>query len=143
MSAKEKQNNGFVFKGNPTFIESKLIAGDNKETHYASGASAAEISALLQPLLMHLSAEQEANRPMAEEKLREIAEEATKGANADDGVMKTLIDGFVELVPAGAGAIVSAFASPLLGAAAGTLTKAALAALGASKEKSSGEILSA
>lgn len=52
-----------------------------------------------------------------------IEEEVKKGKDADDSTLARLLDGFVQLLPHGAAAVVSAFATPVLGAFVGPVTK--------------------
>ncbi len=54
-------------------------------------------------------------------------EAATPAAKREPGLMKHLLEGLVDLVPAGVGAVASAFASPVLGALAGPAAAAVLA----------------
>ena len=83
-----------------------------------AGPSVDQLKALFAPMQALAAA-----NPQASEIVKQLENEAAKGKTADDGVMAKLIEGFVGLIPAGAGAIVSAFASPLLGAITGPVTK--------------------
>ncbi len=64
--------------------------------------------------------------PDAAAKLAALKTEAAKGTNADDGVVATLVNGLVGLVPAAASAVVSAFGTPILAGIAGPVTKIVL-----------------
>ncbi len=59
-------------------------------------------------------------------KLAALKTEAAKGTNANDGVVATLVNGLVGLVPAAASAVVSAFGTPILAGIAGPVTKIVL-----------------
>ncbi len=61
-------------------------------------------------------------QPESEVKLGALKQEASKGNNANDGVIAKLVDGLVELVPGAASAVVSAFATPILGGLVGPAT---------------------
>lgn len=53
----------------------------------------------------------------------ELKAEVGKGEQANDKTMAKLIEGFVDLVPTGVSAVISAFASPILGGIAGPATE--------------------
>jgi hypothetical protein len=59
----------------------------------------------------------------AMQKVKELKAEATKGTDADDGVVAKLVKGLVGLIPNAVSAVVSAFATPILGGIAGPMTK--------------------
>jgi hypothetical protein len=63
------------------------------------------------------------DKAAAEEKLRALKDEVSKGKHADDSVIAKLMEGLVGLVPGAVAAIVGAFASPVLSGLAGPVTK--------------------
>jgi hypothetical protein len=84
--------------------------------------SAAALDDTLRPVHEAIKAAPPQVQPEAEAKLAALKQEATKGKDADDGVMAKLVDGLVALVPAAASAVGSAFATPLLGGLVGPVT---------------------
>lgn len=86
------------------------------------GIDPSQLNALFAPLLTAAATAPE-NQFEAVQTVTELKEEAAKGEQADDKKMAKLIEGFIGLVPAGVGAVVSAFASPILGAIAGPATE--------------------
>jgi hypothetical protein len=63
------------------------------------------------------------HKAAAEEKLRALNDEVSKGKSADDSVLAKLVEGLVGLAPGAVAAIVGAFASPVLSGIAGPITK--------------------
>ena len=61
-------------------------------------------------------------RSEAEAKLAALKQEASKGKDANDGVIAKLVDRLVGLAPGVASAVVSAFATPILGGVTGPVT---------------------
>jgi hypothetical protein len=84
--------------------------------------TAAALDDTLRPVHEAIKAAPPQVQPEAEAKLAALKQEATKGKDADDGVMAKLVDGLVGLVPAAASAVGSAFATPLLGGLVGPVT---------------------
>jgi hypothetical protein len=105
---------GGVFHGSVT--AGRDVAG--RDIRNDAAPSVDQLKVLLAPMQALA-----AGNPQASEIVKQLENEAAKGKTADDGVVAKLIEGFVGLIPAGAGAVVSAFASPLLGAIAGPVTK--------------------
>jgi hypothetical protein len=77
----------------------------------------------LRPVLEAIKAAPPQAQAEAEAKLAALKQEAAKGKDANDGVMASLMDGLVGLVPAAASAVGSAFATPLLGGLVGPATR--------------------
>jgi len=84
--------------------------------------SKAELDEALRLLAAAISAAPPEKRAEAEEKVAALKQEASKGKDANDGVVAKIVDGLVGLVPGAASAIVSAFATPILGGVAGPVT---------------------
>jgi hypothetical protein len=95
------------------------IVGHDKIT---SKLSTAQLDGALRPLIEAIRAAPPETRAEAELKMQALKGEATKGKNANDGLIAKLLDGIVKLVPAAASAVVSAFATPILGGIAGPVT---------------------
>lgn len=108
---------GFVGKVGGDIVGRDKIEGD---------ISTAGLDAALRPLMEAIKAAPPEHRDEAERKIAALKQEASKGEDADDGVMAKLVNGLVGLVPAGASAMVSAFASPILGGIAGPVTRLVL-----------------
>jgi hypothetical protein len=88
--------------------------------------SIAALDEALRPLAEAVRTAPSEKRSEAEAKLAELRGEASKGGDADDDAVADLVDGIADLVPAAAGAAVSAFADPVLGGIIGPVTKFAL-----------------
>ncbi len=72
------------------------------------------------------TASQQDKKSAAEEKLKALKDEVSKGKQADDSMIAKLLEGLVGLVPSAVAAVVGAFASPVLSALVGPVTKYAL-----------------
>ena len=100
------------------------FVGRDKITH---GVSARELESLFAPLLgavaQHAPPEKQA---AAVQQVQELKAEVAKGKQADDGKLRTIVDGLIAMVPGALGAVVSMFATPILGGIAGPVTKSLL-----------------
>lgn len=101
---------------------SGIAIGKNITQTNTHGIDATQLDKLFAQMAQAAAADP-SKRAEAEQMVNDIKAEAAKGDQADDTHMAKLIDGFVALVPAGVGAVVSAFASPILGGVAGPVTK--------------------
>lgn len=107
---------------------SGIAIGKNITQHTTIGVDPAQINALFVEMLQAAAAAR-GKQAEAVAMVNELKAEAAKGEKAEDARLATLIDGFVELVPAGVSAVVSAFASPILAGVVGPVTKYALGKL--------------
>jgi hypothetical protein len=114
----EGQSGGVNISGSVGSVGGDIVGGDKT----INAASAAALNDALRQLIEKVGAAPVEIRPEAEAKLTALKHEASKGKDADDGVMAKLVDGLVQLVPGAAAAVVSAFATPLLGGIAGPVT---------------------
>jgi hypothetical protein len=85
--------------------------------------SSRHIDDVFAPVASSIGAVAPEQRAAAEEKLRALKEEASKGKAAEDTVLAKLVEGLVGLAPGAVAAVVGAFASPILGGVAGPVTK--------------------
>lgn len=118
--SKKSQSGGVNIRGTVGNVGGSIVGGDMSN---ATSVPSADLEAALRPLFASVESTPAETRAEAEAKLVALKHEAAKGKDANDGVVAKLIDGFVGLVPAGIGAVVSAFATPVLGAVAGPVTK--------------------
>lgn len=102
-----------------------IAIGKNITQHVTTGIDTAQLDAIFAGMAQAAAADP-SKQAEAEKVVDEIKAEAAKGDQADDGRMARLIDGFVELIPAGASAVVSAFGAPILAGVAGPVTKYAI-----------------
>ena len=105
------------------------VIGRDKIDHAAASAEGPDLAARLQSLqaeLEHLAGR--LAKPLVADHVQALQSELGKPKDKrDEGLMTRLLDGLVDLVPAGVSAVVGAFASPVLAAAAGPATAALLA----------------
>lgn len=121
---------GSVFQG-PVNAGGNVVGRDHFELRHAPAAASADCAqatqqlAALQALLLQHASRQ--SQPLVVELVQGIQAEAAKpAAGREPGLVQCLLEGLVDLVPAGLGAVVSAFATPVLGALAGPATAALL-----------------
>jgi hypothetical protein len=112
------QSGGVNISGSVGSVGGDIVGGDK----ILGVPSAAALDEALRPVLEAIRAAPPQVQPEAEAKLAALKQEATKGKNADDGIMAKLLDGLVGLIPAAATAVGSAFATPILGGLAGPVT---------------------
>lgn len=105
------------------------VIGRDKIDQAAASAEGPDLAARLQSLqaeLEHLAGR--LAKPLVADHVQALQSELGKPKDKrDEGLMTRLLDGLVDLVPAGVSAVVGAFASPVLAAAAGPATAALLA----------------
>lgn len=123
--ASEGQSGGVNIAGSVGSVGGNIVGRDMTSSSVNAAPSAAFEDAL-RPLVDAVRAAPEDKRVQAEAKLAELKQEAAKGTAANDGVIATLLNGLVGLVPGAVTAVVSAFATPVLGAIAGPVTKIVL-----------------
>jgi hypothetical protein len=124
-SSNEGQIGGVNIGGPVGSVGGDIVGGDKT----VGQPSATALHEALLPVIEAIRSIPPEKQQKAQSKLEALEREASKGRNADDGVLGKLLDGFVELVPEAAGAVVGAFATPILGGIAGPVTKFVLAKL--------------
>jgi len=107
---------------------SGIAIGKNISQTIHGGVDTAQLNALFTGMLQAAAAAP-GNQAEAVAVVNELKTEAAKGEKAEDERLAKLIDGFVELVPAGVSAVVSTFASPILAGVVGPITKFVLGKL--------------
>jgi hypothetical protein len=116
----EGQSGGVNISGRVGSVGGDIVGRDK----ITDSPSIAVLDQALRPLAEAIGAAPPAARAEAEAKLAALKQEAAKGEDgADDSVIAKLVDGLIQLVPAAAGAVVSAFATPILGGIAGPVTQ--------------------
>jgi len=85
--------------------------------------STAQLEQIFWPLTDAVRSAPPAVQQEAAQKVEELKKEAAKGKTATDGVMATLIEGIVGLVPKAVSAVAGAFGTPLLAGIAGPATQ--------------------
>ena len=121
-------NSGSINTG--TQITTKNISGNGiaigpgAQASVTQGLAAQQLESLLAPILaavvQHAPPEKQAE---ATQHVQEIKAEISKGKQAEDGKVATLLEGLIGLVPGAVSAVVSTFATPILGGIAGPVTK--------------------
>jgi hypothetical protein len=91
-----------------------------------AGLSNEDLDRLFIPLLAAIQNAPPERRREAAQTVQELKSEAAKREKADDGRMARLLDKFVDLIPGGVAALLSAFGSPILSGMVGPVTKYAL-----------------
>ncbi len=100
------------------------VVGRDRVSH---GFSPTDVERLFASLQAAVAAQATvAQQAAAAGQVAALKAEATKGPQADDGKLATLVHGLIGLVPGAVGAAVSAFASPILGGIAGPVTQLVL-----------------
>ena len=119
---------GGAYVGGNVSVQGGSFTGRDKITRGGAPGDLADVLAALAAALKQQA--EPAAKELAAEQVDAIESELKKPpAQRSDQRLARLVDGLVDLVPAGVAAVVSAFASPLLGAAAGPATAAVLAQL--------------
>lgn len=88
-----------------------------------------EIHNALQPVADAIRAAPPEKQAEAAAKLEDLKKEVTKGKQANDGTMATLLQQLVGLVPSAVSAVGTAFGMPILSAITGPVTQIVLKAL--------------
>ncbi|MDD4964127.1 MAG: hypothetical protein PHI11_09455 [Gallionella sp.] len=88
-----------------------------------NGISAEQLALLFSPLLTEIKLAPAEKQAAAVQHVEALKAEVAKGDKAEDKVMAKMIEGFVALVPAAVGVVVSMFASPILGGIAKPATE--------------------
>ena len=114
----QSQSGGVNISGSVGYVSGDIVGG-NKIT---AAPSLAALDDSLRLVLEAIKAAPPEAQPAAEAKLAALKQEATKGKDANDGVIAKLVDGLVDLVPGAASAVGSAFGTPILGAIVGPVT---------------------
>jgi hypothetical protein len=118
MRAPNNQSGGVNISGSVGSVGGDIVGRDK----ITGPPSTAALEDALRPLAVMVQSAPVEKQPEAQAKLMALQREAAKGDSADDGALAKLVDGFVDLVPAAASAVVSAFATPILGAIVGPVT---------------------
>ena len=119
---------GGAHVGGNVNVQGGDFVGRDKIVHTPTALPRQDLASLFQALRTAVEARAAVpEKSIAAAHVEAIQEEVAKPApQRDDGRLARLLDGMVDLVPAGVGAVTSAFATPLLGAVAGPLTAAVL-----------------
>lgn len=116
-----------VYGGSSTFQGD--VVGHDQVKNVMQGISGEEFKQLFVPLLQSLKQAPPEKKEAAEQKVKALEEELSKGKHADDSRVADLLHGIVDLVPGAVSAVVSIFASPILAGIAGPVTKFVLGRL--------------
>ncbi len=100
-----------------------IAIGRQAHATVTSGISLSEIESLFAEITTAIQNSPAAQREAAEQTVKELKAEVTKGAKSDDSKLAKLIDKLVDLVPGAVSAVVSTFATPILGGITGPVTK--------------------
>ena len=111
-----------LFGGSNTF-EGDVVGRDKVVNTTSQGISEETFRQLFAPLLQSLQQAPPEKREQAEQQVELLKEELSRGEEADDSRVATMLDGIVELVPGAVSAVASMFASPILSGIAGPVTK--------------------
>lgn len=114
----EGQSGGINFGAGASVSGGEFVGRDKN----VAAPSATALDETLRPVLEAIRAAPPQAQAEAETKLAALKQEASKGKDANDGVMAKLVDGLVTLIPGAASAVGSAFATPFLGCLVGPVT---------------------
>lgn len=108
-----------------------VVVGSGGSINVNNQVSTAEISQVMQPILMAAQSAEPGKRNEAIQSAAALEQEVSKGENANDEIVGGLIQDLVDLVPSAVSAIVAVFGKPILAGIVGPATKYVLKRIGA------------